>query len=113
MNSPTSGRGITTMRPTCVITGKHSTPAAWVSGASARYAGRPLNGYPINVRAVMVSRLRLVSITPFGSPVVPPVPTSIARSSSSSAAPPGSTSQSPSSSRQTFIRTSSCSAIGA
>ena len=44
MNSPTSGLGITTMRPPRVITGKHNTPAAWVSGASARYAGRPLNG---------------------------------------------------------------------
>ena len=43
-NAPTSGLGMTTIRPPRAITGKHSTPAAWVSGASARYAGRPSNG---------------------------------------------------------------------
>ena len=32
---------MTTIRPPSASTGKHRTPAAWVSGASARYAGRP------------------------------------------------------------------------
>ena len=74
-----------TISPPSVMTGKHSTPAAWVSGASARYTGRPANGYPISVTADMVSRFRPVSITPFGLPVVPPVPTIIAMSSAGSA----------------------------
>ena len=69
-----------TISPPSASTGKHSTPAAWVRGARARYVGRPRNGYPISVSAVIVSRLALVSITPLGRPVVPPVPTIIARS---------------------------------
>ena len=72
-----------TISPPDASTGKHSTPAACVNGASARYTGRSPNGYPISVSAVIVSRLALPSITPFGRPVVPPVPTIMARSSGS------------------------------
>jgi len=83
-NSPRSGAGMTTTSPPSASTGKHRTPAAWVSGASARYTGRPENGYDISVSADIVSRLRPVSRTPLGRPVVPPVPTSIATSSGGS-----------------------------
>jgi hypothetical protein len=73
----------------------------------------------MSVRAVIVSMLRSVSTTPFGRPVVPPVPTTITVSSGGASAnpvlstSPRAPSQASSSSRQTRVGSSSPSTISA